>query len=142
MFSIKLPVIEDEGEEMFFKSLALLMFFTASLGYAVEGVGEIKMVYKILRAEEWKIFEETGEFYGSKDDLKDGFIHLSKKEQVQIVLDKYFVDERPIYIVEFADEKMLSELVWEKARSGDIYPHLYNKPLEFSKKSNVQILEN
>jgi len=100
------------------------------------------MVYKILRANEWKVFESTGEFHGSANDIEDGFIHLSNKDQVQIVLNKYFVNERPVYIVEFSDEQMLSELIWEKASSGDLYPHLYNKPLEFSKKSNVQIIED
>jgi len=47
-------------------------------------------IYKILKLEEWATLTNAGEFKGSQDDLRDGFIHLSTQEQLQSTLDKYY----------------------------------------------------
>ena len=38
-----------------------------------------KFIYKICSSKEWICFKKKGKFYGSKKDLLDGYIHLSKK---------------------------------------------------------------
>ena len=43
-------------------------------------------VYKVLTESEWKVLQDTGKFGGSADDLRDGFIHLSTKEQLAWVI--------------------------------------------------------
>ena len=40
-------------------------------------------VYKIVLADDWKRAIDEGQFLGAGIDLKDGFIHLSTRKQVQ-----------------------------------------------------------
>lgn len=98
-------------------------------------------VYKILRDHEWKEFQSQGYFSGSKDDLKDGFIHLSPADQVERIINKYFSTDHPIYIVKFDNIDFLKRLVWEPASNGDLYPHLYNASLSIDEMANFEVRE-
>ena len=82
-------------------------------------------VYKIFTESEWKDFQEIGQFNGSADDLRDGFIHLSTEEQVDGVIERFFSGKRPLYIAEFSVSEFLQGLKWEISDSGGVYPHLY-----------------
>ena len=82
-------------------------------------------VYKILRKSEWKAFQDEGVFLGSEADVRDGFIHLSKADQLDRVIKKYFNNIVPLYIVKFKEKAFLKKLKWEKASNGDLYPHYY-----------------
>lgn len=86
----------------------------------------MKPVYKILRQFEWEEFNKNGDFVGSKDDIRDGFIHLATAEQVPRIVNKYFSKERPLFIVKFSNVNFLEQLIWEVSGSGDLYPHLYS----------------
>jgi len=55
-------------------------------------------VFKILTESEWKECQETGQFEGSADDLRDGFIDLSTKEQVDEVIERFFSGQRSLCI--------------------------------------------
>ncbi len=93
---------------------------------------ENKNIFKILRQQEWQELSSSGEFWGSEHDKRDGFIHLSTIDQVEGVKERYFSDVRPIVIVELSIDQLQSELVWEEAKSGGKYPHLYDQPLKKS----------
>ena len=82
-------------------------------------------VYKIFTESEWKDFQEAGQFKGSADDQRDGFIHLSTEEQVDGVIERYFSGKHPLYIAEFSGLNFLQKLKWEISASGGVYPHLY-----------------
>jgi len=82
-------------------------------------------VYKIFTESEWHTFQDTGQFKGSEDDLRDGFIHLSTKEQVAGVIERYFSGKHPLYVAEFSAPDFLNKLKWEASASSEIYPHLY-----------------
>ena len=86
-------------------------------------------VYKIFTESEWKDFQEAGQFNGSADDRRDGFIHLSTKEQVDGVIERFFSGKRPLYIAEFSGFNFLQKLKWEISTSGGVYPHLYGDNL-------------
>lgn len=83
------------------------------------------VVYKILRASEWAAFRSTGQFAGSADDLRDGFIHLSTEAQLQGTLSKHFAGEPGLVIVEFEVAALGAHLRWEASRGGALFPHLY-----------------
>lgn len=104
-----------------------------------KGVDMEQPVYKILREQEWQEFQSQGCFNGSKDDLRDGFIHLSKADQVERVIKKYFSTEHPIYIVKFENVDFLKRLVWELASNGDLYPHLYNASLSIDEVASFEV---
>lgn len=75
------------------------------------------------------LFQETGRFNGSADDLRDGFIHLSTKQQVAGVIDKFFSGVHPLYVAEFSGPGFIRRLKWEASLSNELYPHLYNSTL-------------
>ena len=86
-------------------------------------------VYKVLTESEWKAFEKTGKFEGSADDLRDGFIHLSTKEQLAGVIQRFFPGIYPLYIAEFSASGLHETLRWEASASNEVYPHLYGAAL-------------
>ena len=86
-------------------------------------------VYKVLTESEWKVFQDTGKFGGSVDDLRDGFIHLSTKDQLAGVIERFFSGVHPLYIVEFSASDFLERLKWEVSASNEVYPHLYGAGL-------------
>ncbi len=85
---------------------------------------------------------QTGQFSGSADDLSDGFIHLSTKEQVAGVDRKVFCKgKRPLYMAEFSGPDFL-KLSWEASASDEIYPHFYEFDLIFDQISDLVIVQN
>lgn len=86
-------------------------------------------VYKIFTECEWNIFQNSGRFGGSPDDLRDGFIHLCTKEQVPGVIERFFMGQRPLYVAEFSGSEFIRRLTWETSGSNEVYPHIYNDDL-------------
>lgn len=125
------------------KNIFVLSFICLLIGLSVQAERKsVEPVYKIMRAGEWSFFSNEGRFDGSEADLKDGFIHLSKKDQLKRVIDKYFSDSRPIYVAKFSKPSFLQQLVWEEASSGGLYPHLYDSALHFVDVDSYQVLES
>lgn len=85
-------------------------------------------VIKLLRAAEWAAFQAAGQFAGSPDDLRDGYIHLSTPEQMPGTLAKWFAGEAGVMAVTFDADGLGEALKWEPARGGALFPHLY-RPL-------------
>ena len=83
-------------------------------------------VYKILTAEEWNAAKDKEYYQGSCLDLKDGFIHLSAKEQVKETLALYFKDHRDLILLSFQTENLV-DLRWETSRANLLFPHLYSE---------------
>ena len=81
-------------------------------------------IYKILRQKEWEELQRLGEFRGSADDHRDGFIHLSTKAQIQGTLDKHYQDGGDIILAEVRAGD-LGGLKYEISRGGAEFPHLY-----------------
>lgn len=83
------------------------------------------LVFKILRAEEWRAFEQSGRFEGSPDDRRDGFIHLSARFQLAGTLAKHFGGEDGLVLVTTEEASLGEDLRWESSRGGALFPHLY-----------------
>lgn len=84
-------------------------------------------VIKLLRPEEWARFQSDGQFAGSPDDLRDGYIHLSTPEQAIATAAKWFAGVEGLVTLTL-DADALSPLKWEPSRGGQLFPHLY-RPL-------------
>ena len=118
------------------------LLLTSLLGSAFAQAKEVDMVqpvYKILRENEWQEFQAQGTFAGSKDDQRDGFIHLSTAEQTKRVIEKYYANVHPLYIVKFSNDDFLKKLVWEPASNNDLYPHLYDTPLSIDEMDSFEV---
>lgn len=83
------------------------------------------IVYKITKVEDWKEAKARGSFFGSRDDSRDGFIHLSAEHQVRDTLEKHFSGEDDLVLIAFEAEALGPSLRWEASRGGDLFPHLY-----------------
>ncbi len=90
-----------------------------------------KAVFKILTKIGWGILQDDWRYHGNEADRRDGYIHLSKEDQLERVIEKYYRGVRPLYIVEFRSQEFLESLEWEPASNGDFYPHLYDSPIKW-----------
>lgn len=83
------------------------------------------LIYKIADEAAWRDALAAGQFAGSADDLRDGFVHLSASAQVRGTLAKHFSGRRDLVIAAVDAEKLGGTLKWEVSRGGDTFPHLY-----------------
>ena len=96
-------------------------------------------IFKILRTPEWHAFQTAGQFEGSPDDLRDGFIHFSAAEQVAGTLAKYFSGEAEVVILTVPAVPLSDALRWEASRKGALFPHLY-RPLLLEEVGDVRVV--
>jgi uncharacterized protein (DUF952 family) len=93
--------------------------------------GGVKTIYKIFRKREWAAAQRAGQFAGSPDDLRDGFIHFSTAAQLRGTLAKYFTAESEIVLAAIDARALGDSLKWEVSRGGMMFPHLYaSLPME------------
>lgn len=83
------------------------------------------LIYKILRADEWAAFQTAGETRGAPVDLTDGYIHFSTAQQLRGTLSRHFAGETELVLLAIDSDAAASALVWEPARNGALFPHLY-----------------
>ena len=86
---------------------------------------EIATAFKILTAEQWAQFQADGIFQGAPVDLADGYIHLSAADQLQGTLDRHFVGQSGLVIVEVDLATLGNSIKWEESRGGALFPHIY-----------------
>ena len=84
-----------------------------------------EFVFKIAEAHAWDAAYGTGSFSGSADDVRDGYIHLSTRNQLQGTLKKHYSRQEGLVLVAFWALDLGSLLRWEPSRGGDLLPHLY-----------------
>ena len=84
-----------------------------------------KFIYKICSKIEWSNFKKKNFFYGTEQDIIDGYIHFSTKEQVKSTLKKHFFGRDKLILLK-VDISKLENLIWEKSAANKIFPHLYS----------------
>ena len=86
-------------------------------------------VYNVFIEGEWKVFQNAGKFGGSADDLRDGLVHLSTKEKLAGVIERFFSEIHHLHIAEFSASELHERLKWEASASNEVYLHLYSAGL-------------
>lgn len=84
------------------------------------------IIYKIVSEDEWRRATQSGVYFGSDDDRRDGFIHLSAGHQLAGTAAKHFSGKPGLVLVAFAASALGPKLKWEVSRGGDRFPHLYD----------------
>lgn len=84
-------------------------------------------VFKILRAPEWDALAAAGATRGAPIDLRDGFVHLSSREQVEDTARLHFAGEGDLVLVAVDEDRLGADLRWEASRGGDLFPHLFRE---------------
>lgn len=82
-------------------------------------------VFKIVEKSMWLRAISTGQFAGSADDVRDGFIHLSRASQIAGTLTKHFSNTPDLLLVAFNPESLGAKLRFETSRGGELFPHFY-----------------
>lgn len=82
-------------------------------------------IYKIASREQWEDASRRGAFTGSPDDVRDGFIHLSTRDQLDGTLRKHFAGQRDLVLIEVNAALVADNLRWEPSRGGQLFPHIY-----------------
>lgn len=82
-------------------------------------------IYKICSQSEWDAAVVAGEYGGSADDRRDGFIHFSFQHQLATTAAKYFANRDDLMLLEVDADALGDALKLEPSRGGDLFPHLY-----------------
>ncbi len=85
-----------------------------------------QFIYKISTRQEWDLALSKGVYQGSKDDLRDGFIHFSKASQLRETARKHFSGQADLLLIVVDSSKFGPELKWEVSRGGELFPHLFD----------------
>jgi uncharacterized protein (DUF952 family) len=85
-------------------------------------------IYTLIRGDDWREAERRGEYRGSADDSRDGFLHFSTAAQVAESAAKHRRGEPDLWLVEADAARLGAALKWEPASGGKrpgLFPHLY-----------------
>lgn len=87
-------------------------------------------VYKICPRGAWERALATGSLELSRDDARDGYVHLSTAAQLTGTLERHYAGQRDLVLLELVVSSLPpGALRWEASRGGQLFPHLY-APLE------------
>ena len=84
-----------------------------------------KIAYKVLTSEQMQVLEHARVFEGAPVDLKDGYIHLSTRAQLQETIDRHFAGQEGLWLAAVDLEALGEAVRWEESRGGQRFPHLY-----------------
>lgn len=87
--------------------------------------GQERVAYKVLSAEQMDAWRREGVLCGTPADLVDGYIHLSLASQLAGTLDKHYRGQDGLMLIAVDLARMGEMLRWEKARGGELFPHVY-----------------
>ena len=83
----------------------------------------VRFIYKVCDSVLWEDAKQAGKFIGAEIDLQDGFIHFSTAGQLRDTLARHFAGRNDLVLLKI-DISQLG-IIWEPARHGDLFPHLY-----------------
>jgi uncharacterized protein (DUF952 family) len=87
----------------------------------------VRLIYKICPASAWREAERQGVFQGSRDDIRDGFIHFSKASQVAETARKHYFGQTGLFLIAVDADALGEALRWEPSRNDELFPHLYGE---------------
>ncbi|WP_428407643.1 DUF952 domain-containing protein [Hyphococcus sp.] len=83
-------------------------------------------VYRLASMDEWLKTQATGVAPKREIDLKDGYVHLSTREQVLETARLHFAGADDLLALEIPVEAVAEDLKFELApKRGEEFPHLY-----------------
>src|SRR5271169_3383750 len=85
----------------------------------------MRLIFKIVGADDWRIAEKAGVFEGAAIDRADGYIHFSTAEQAPETAARYFAGRDDLVLAAVDATRLGEALKWETSRGGALFPHLY-----------------
>ena len=85
------------------------------------------VVYRLASPEEWKTTQETGIAPRRDIDERDGYMHLSTREQLLETARLHFAGAWDLLALEIPLDAIKADLKFELApKRGEEFPHLYD----------------
>lgn len=82
-------------------------------------------IYRLCLRTDWEKALNSGFYEGAELDKQDGFIHASTAELIEDTARKYARGIEDMLLLVLDSDQLASEVKWEKASNGKIYPHIY-----------------
>lgn len=84
------------------------------------------VVFKICPHADWVKAQQLGWLAPSPDDARDGYVHLSRREQLGGTLQRHFRGRDDLVLLAVRVDRLPpAALRWEASRGGQLFPHLY-----------------
>ena len=84
------------------------------------------IIYHLANESDWRDADATGDPYlGGAQDRRDGFIHLSARDQIVESAARHRASEPGLLLLAVDDAKLGDALRWETSRGGVEFPHCY-----------------
>jgi uncharacterized protein (DUF952 family) len=85
------------------------------------------MIYHVVSIPNWEKALELG-YYEAPSLITEGFIHASKKEQVEGVIERYYPNQTDLLILHIDESKLKSVHIFEMSPSvNEEFPHIYGR---------------
>ncbi|MCW8085774.1 DUF952 domain-containing protein [Sabulicella glaciei] len=87
-----------------------------------------RFIYTLVRASDWEAARALGEYRGSADDKRDGFLHFSTAAQLRATAAKHRRCVLDLWMLEANTAALGDALRWEAASGSSrpgLFPHLY-----------------
>ena len=84
----------------------------------------MNLLYHVVEASEWAR-QESQPVYRAGSLETEGFIHLSTREQLPGVLDRYYRNVPNLLVLHIDADKLVHELRYEQATNNELFPHVY-----------------
>jgi uncharacterized protein (DUF952 family) len=87
-------------------------------------------VYRLISCSEWKEAQTAGSdapLPWSDDDRRDGFFHLSARDQVAETARRHYAHVEDLWALELDEAALAEKLAWEPSRGGALFPHFYGE---------------
>ncbi|RYC67677.1 MULTISPECIES: DUF952 domain-containing protein [Spirosoma] len=82
------------------------------------------MIYHVVTAMDWTR-QQDAPVYEAASLQTEGFIHLSTREQVAGVLERYYQNVPDLLLLQVDESRLTHELKYEAATNNELFPHLY-----------------
>jgi uncharacterized protein (DUF952 family) len=84
-----------------------------------------EIIYRLMDQQCWHDVQAHGQFTGSDDDKRDGFIHFSTAVTVRETARRYYAHCDDLLLLSVQAARLGDDLKWEPSRGGLLFPHLY-----------------
>ena len=84
----------------------------------------MSLLYHIVPAADWKPYEDKAN-YEVASLQTEGFIHLSRQEQVDGTLNRYYQNVPNLLLLHVDINKLTHEVKYEPSTNNELFPHLY-----------------
>lgn len=95
-------------------------------------VDKPEFIYKIATASSLAAARHSGRYAGMPIDASDGYMHFSTAAQLAETLRLHFKGQSALVILAIRTADLADALVWEPSRGGQLFPHLYDTPLDMN----------